>query len=246
MKYGSDQVAFFLISGLDVVGCLTEFEDKREARTEETHTLGDSWVEHTAVGARQSEITQSGFYDDAAGSIHDALSSGPGATSVLCFGLEGTATGAAFSGYSQGVQVDYQRQAERDALTKAKATYRAAGPVEEGKVLVSWSKPGSTGIKGKVDLGASSTGLSAYLQWAAASGEANIRIMNSASGGTSWQELMVFTKTVKGSHGAERLTTTGDVKRYVALDITTASATGKIAALNVMAGVVPKHIADTT
>ena len=235
-KYGSDQCSFFLVAGLDVVGTLTEFEDRREARTEETHTLGDAWAEHSFVGVREGEITQSGFYDDDAGSVHDVLSSGPGATNVLSYCLEGTATGKNFVGWAGGVQVNYHRIAERDALTKAKASYKGNGPIEQGKTLFPYKAVGSTGRKNTVDNLVSSTGGAGYLQYNASAGECNVRILHS-SNDVAFADLIVFTKTASG-HAGERITTTGSIKRYTAVDFTTASATGTIAALNAFVGLV--------
>lgn len=239
MKYGSDQVSFFLIAGLDVVGTLTEFEERREARTEESHGMGVGWAEHAFVGVREAEITQSGFYDDAAGSVHDALSSGPGTTAILCYGLEGTATGAEFVAFDGGVQVNYQRQTERDGLTKAQAAYRTGNRVEQGIVLHTYKAVGSTGRKGIVDLGATSTGAAGYLAYNASAGECNVRILHGASDNSSWEDLFTFTRLSSG-HGAQRLSSTGDIKRYVCVDFTTATATGAISALNAFVGFVQK------
>ena len=235
-RYSAADVSWFLVAGLDVVGTLTEFEDNREARTEETHTLGDSWAEESFVGVRQGEITQQGFYDDAVGSVHDVLSSGPGTTNILSYCLEGTATGKNFVGWAGGVQVSYQRQAVRDALTKAKATYKGAGPIEQGKVLFPYKAAGSSFGKPSVDGLVSSTGGAGYLQYNASAGEAKVKILHS-SDDAAFATLFTFTKISSG-HGAERLTTTGVIERYTAANFTTASATGAIAALNAFVGLV--------
>lgn len=236
-RYGSPDVSWFLIAGLDVVGTLTQFDDSREARTEETHTLGDAWAENSFVGVRSGEITQEGFYDDAAGSIHDALSSGPGSSNILSYCLEGTATGRNFVGWSAGVQVNYERQAQRDALTKAKAGYKGNGAIEQGKTLFPYKAVGSTGRKNSVDNGASSTnGGFGYLHYNASAGEANVRILHS-SDDLSFADLIVFAKISSG-HGAERVAVAGNIKRYTAADFTTASATGAIAALNAFVGLI--------
>jgi hypothetical protein len=246
-RYGSDKVSFFLIAGLDVVGTLTEFEDRREARTEECHTLGDGWVEYATVGVKEAEITQTGFYDDVAGSVNDALSSGPGASNTLAYSLEGTATGAEFVAYGEGVQVNYQRLAERDALTKAKATYRLGpgGRAEHGLIMHTY-KPYVDDYEayvGVLDMGAAATGAAAYFAYKCTAGEVNAKIMHSASAGnTSYTALLEFTKTTSGgAHGAERKSTTGTVKRYVCAQISTASATGPApGALSCFVGFVPK------
>lgn len=238
MPRSSPDVSFFLISGLDVLGTLTDFEDKVEAVTERSDALGDAWEENTFTGVRKGELSQNGFYDDAAGSVHDALSSGPGTTAILIYGLDGTATGTRFTAWN-GCQVNYNRLAERDALTKAKANYKSVGAVEVGKVLVPYKAPGATGAMGQVDCSASSTGAAGYLAWNATVGEAIVRIQHS-SDNSSWVNLMEFTKidTTNGSHGCQRMVTTAEIRRYVRADITTATATGSIANLKCFVGLV--------
>src|SRR3990167_7920980 len=128
---GSGDVAFFLIGGRDVLGTLTEITDNGvEAILEETHTFGDTWREFTPVGIRFAEMAQSGFFDDAAGSVHDALTTGPGVGRVLVYGIGGTATGAQFVGWANAMQVNYHRIVNREELHKAQASYRTNGPVD--------------------------------------------------------------------------------------------------------------------
>src|SRR3990167_7686867 len=98
-KYGSADLSFFLVDGLDVLGTLTTFDDRREAKTERVDVLGEACERHGYVGVRAGEISQEGFYDDAAGNVHDALSSGPGISRLLTYSLEGTATGKNFIGW---------------------------------------------------------------------------------------------------------------------------------------------------
>ena len=235
-KYGSPDVAFFLVDGLSLVGTLTEFSDQHEAVIEETTPLGTGWEEQTFAGVRKGEISQDGYYDDAAMSAHDALSSGPGTARILAYGLEGTATGKRFTAYQGAMQVNYERLSKRDELTKAKAQYKSSGQVEQGRVLFSYGAVGSTGRKNAYDGAASSTGAAGYLSYNATAGEANVRIMHS-SDNITYAALFVFAKIASG-HGAERVVTTGVIERYVAADFTTATATGSIGALNAMVGIV--------
>ncbi len=239
-RYGSDKVSFFLINGLNVVGTLTEFDQRLEAKTEETHGLGDAWAEHTFIGVRDAEIQQSGFYDDAAGSANDALSSGPGSSAVLCYSLEGTASGAGFVAWSGGLQINYQRGPEKDALTKAKAGYKlgAGGLIEQGKTIWPYKQVAATGLSSgaAVDHGACSTGGAGYLQYNATAGECIVRLKQSPDG-NSWADLFEFSKTASG-HGAQRMATTGVIQRYTAVDFTTATATGSVGDLYAFVGLV--------
>ena len=69
---GSADVAFFLLGGYDILGTITQIDDRAEALLEETHALGDAWREQSFVGVRQSEISQDGFYDDVMDSVRYA------------------------------------------------------------------------------------------------------------------------------------------------------------------------------
>ena len=234
----SKDVAFFLIGGRDVLGSLTEIEDKGvEAVIQETNPFGIAWGTHEFVGIRNWGLTQRGFLDDAAGAVHDALSTGPGVSRVLCYGIGGTATGAQFIGAAGAMQVNYNRIFTRNELSKAEAEYNGNGPVDyNGKIIRTYKVHASTGRTTATPLGelASSTGGVGYLQYNATAGEANIRMIHS-SDDVTYATLFTFSKTASG-FGAERLTTTGVIERYTAYDVTTASATGAITALNAFMG----------
>ena len=242
---GAADVAFFQVGGFELLGSVTNFTDKSEAVLVESHALGDAWKEQTFAGVRAAEITQDGFYDDAVDGAHAALSTGPGVGRVLVYGLEGTATGAGVVCWSNAMEVNYQRIAARDDLVRAKAVYRSNGPVESGKLLRTYKPTGAsgatTGGSSGVDNGASTPayttavavgGGAGYFSWnATANVEGNFRILDSADNLT-FATLLTFTKTTSGGtstapvRGAERLTTTGAIQRYTAVDYTTASATG--------------------
>ena len=241
-RRGSADVAFVLMSGWDVRGTLTAMAESKEAVIEQTDTLGDTWQEHSYVGVRRGTLQVDGFFDDNMGTSadavpgHGALTTGPGTAKVLCYGLDGTATGAEFVGWSSGMQAAYTCLAERGALHKVRANFQTAGPIDVGKILRTWKVHTATGdaTDAPVDWAVSTTGGAAYLQYSASAGEANIRVLHS-SDNITYATLFTFTKTASG-RSAERLTTTGVIERYTAVGVTTASATGAIAALNTMVG----------
>lgn len=237
-RRNSAEVAFFLIGGYNVLGTLTTINDRVEAVLEEGHTLGEEWKEEQFTGVRMAELTQEGFYDDAAGNVHDALSTGPGVSRILTYGIEGTATGAAYENYEGAMQVNYERLFSLGTLHKARATYRNNGTVERGKLVRTHKVHTATGATTgtPLDGAASSTGGAAVLQWQAATGEANIRMLHS-SDNVTYATLFTFAKVdATNGRGAERLTTTGVIERYTAYDATTATATGEITALTAMMG----------
>ncbi len=221
---GSADVASLIIDGIDILGTVTEITDKQSALTEETHTLGDSWVEHSYVGVRQFEISQSGFYDDAALSAHAALATGPGNSSrVLTYQPAGTASGAPFKGMS-AVQVDYSVEPARGVLHKAMASYigGAAARSDEGKTLFTHKALGadSATVGPSVDHGASTTGggagyfqLTAFTSGALATGT-RTRIQHS-SDNVTFADLITFTIATAAPFGQRsQLGSTVVVERY--------------------------------
>lgn len=219
MFRGSADCAFFLLGGYDILGYQTQIEDLHEALLEESHTLGDAWREQSYVGVRQADFSQEGFYDDAVNANHDALSTGPGVSRVLCFGPAGTATGAPFTGYTGAMEIQYQRMVSRGALHKARATYRGSGKVDEGKIL--WTHKGtvaSSTNSGSIDAGASSTGGAAYFQLSSFTSAVNAtgvraRVQHS-SDDVTFADLVTFTVATAAPYG-ERIETTATVERYL-------------------------------
>lgn len=229
--YGSDKVGFFLLGGYNLVGTLTQFTDKLEAVTEETHTLGDSWREQAGVGVRHAEITQSGFYSDGANSAHEALMAGLGTSArVLCYTLEGNTTGKNFIGWEGAQQIDYTRVHTREELHKAEAVYRSNGRVEQGKILYPLTSAGTSGgnttANGMDGTASSTAGGIGYLQITAltestATGFA-VDIMHSA-------DNLTFTSYIgfalASGPTAERKSSTVALQRYTAVKWAGATAT---------------------
>ncbi len=134
-KYTGADVGFILVGGYSVLGAVTQFTDKITAQSEESHSLGTSWVERTFVGVRGGEWTQSGFFDDAAGWVNEALAAGLATSKVLNYTVETNTAGKNFIGFSGALGVDYTKSPARGALTKAAVNYAGNGIVEEGKIL---------------------------------------------------------------------------------------------------------------
>lgn len=216
---GSADVAFFLLGGYDILGYQTEISDAHEALLEESHTLGDAWREQSYVGVRQADFSQDGFYDDAVNANHDALSTGPGVSRVLCYGPAGTATGAPFTGYAGAMQVDYDRIVSRGALHKARATYRGSGRVDEGKIL--WTHKGtntSSTNSGAIDTSVSTTGGVGYFQLSsftsAALATGVLARVQHSSDNVTFADLISFTAAA-AAPTAQRIETTAVVERWL-------------------------------
>ena len=231
-KYGSDKAQLALINGYDILSSLTSWTDKREAKIEETHTLGDSWVEQTYTGVRSAEWTQEGFYDDGVNSAHEALSANLSTSKVLVFGVEGNTTGKEFVGFTGALQIDYERIVSRGELHKAKATYKGNGQVDQGKILHPLQGRTASGntTAGAIDFGTSNvSGGAGYFQLTSFSSGAGTtallaKIMDSPDNLT-FTSRMAFT-AASAAPLAERKSTTVAWQRYAAVKWSGASGDG--------------------
>lgn len=234
---GAADVASLLVDGRDILGTVTQLNDKQFALTEETHALGDAYVEHSFTGVRRAEITQEGFYDDAANSAHAALGQhttgstvlGPGnSTRVLTYQAEGTATGANFKGMT-AVQIDYAVEPGRAVFHKAKATYWSNGRFDQGKVLQTFRATAGTSAEvgaavQRVDAsgGAVTTsttgGGAGYFQMSAFTSAALATAVQSriqhSSDNITYADLITFTSATAAPF-AQRATVSGGVEAYL-------------------------------
>lgn len=224
-KYGSDD-AFILVDGYDLTGFSTEFTDTKEAQLEESHTLGDSWVENAYVGVKSANIQQSAFYDDAALATSAALVGSVGSTRVLCYGLEGNTIGKKMVGYQGALQGNVSRVVTRGELHKVNVQYQGSGQVSETVILHELSAETANGDTDaeSYDGGAqSSSGGTAFLQVTALTlggyDDVTITVIDDADNSGSFGTLVSFTD-VSTAPTAERVTVAGTVERYLAVSWT--------------------------
>jgi len=240
-KYGSDQVGFFLVDGYDILGTVTEFNDEREALIEEVTALGDSWQAQAFTGVRRAELSQQGYFDDAANSAHAALEGNEGTARILTYGVEGNEAGKRFTGYEGAMQVNYERVVTRGELHKANARYLGSGAVDVGRILRAQAVVTASGntTGDSYDSSASSTnGGVGYLQLpvldVTGASALSVRILDSADDLT-FAELVAFTNT-SAAPDAERKAVTGSVDRYLAVDWNGTSASAFPASAEFMVG----------
>lgn len=221
MRYGSKDVAFFLLDGYSILGTMTQFSDTLTALTEDITVLGEEWVEHGFTGNKQAAITQQGFFDDDSDSVNDALNGAEGTARVLCYGLAGNTAGKAFTGYSGAMQATYERVATVKAFHKANASYQGSGVVEEGVIVHALGAETTDGDSeaASLDSGAGTTsGGAGYLQVTDLTlggyDDATITILDSADD-TTFAALVTFTD-VSAAQTAERIEVAGSVGRYIA------------------------------
>ena len=219
----SSKDCLLLVDGYDVMGEMTEVTDAVEAITEESTPFGEEWEKHKYVGLQSAELSQSGFFEDGAASVNEALNEKQGENRIYCLGYQGNTTGKAFAGFEGALQATFERVASKGTLHKANASYMGAGKVEEGRILHALAEraaDGDTEAAGtRVDNGAQTTaGGSAYLQVTGLDlgGHTNVVIkVRDSADGTTWDDLETFT-AVTSSPAVERKIKAGTIRRYLA------------------------------
>ena len=231
--------AWFYLPGYgDLAAYLTDFSDDHEAKTEEVTVLNSSFQQHAFVGVQSAEINLAGFYDDdsasgvrAPGGIAAALSSGLANNQVAAWGVEGTATGQRFMGWSGALTAKYEIGPARDSLTKVKANIKNSGRAEEGRVIRPLGAATATGFgAGNVaaasggqayNFGASNvSGAAAYLiitHLDATTSGLSVDIMHSPDNLTfsSYAGFSNVTATALNSSYGQRINSTVPIQQYV-------------------------------
>jgi len=215
-KYGSNDVAFFLVDGYDLTGLSTSLADTTSASLEETHALGDSYPEQTATGLQTAELTAEGFYDDATDGSNAALSGNETTSRVVCYGYQGNTIHKYMVGHTGAFGGTYTRAVSRGELHKASASWTVTGQKDTGQImhaLGSESATGTSAADGNAS-GSSASGGAGYLQVTVKSGTSptlDAKIRDSADNST-YADLISFTQATGVT--AERVTVSGTVNQY--------------------------------
>jgi hypothetical protein len=216
-KYGSADVGFFLVDGYDLTGVSTSLTDTTTATLEETHGLGDAWVEQTATGLQTATLAADGFFDDASDSVNAALSGSENTSRVVCYGYQGNTIHKLFIGHSGAFGGTYTRTASRNELHKAQASWTVTGQKDSsGQILHALGSESATGTAAADGnaTGSSASGGVGYLQVTAKSGTSPTlaaKIRDSADNST-YADLIAFTSATGVT--AERKTVSGTVNQY--------------------------------
>src|SRR5512139_4081615 len=72
-KYASKDVGFALIGSYSMLGATSTFDDAVSLKLNETYSLGESDETYWSSGAKQTEITQEGWFDDVVLGWHNAF-----------------------------------------------------------------------------------------------------------------------------------------------------------------------------
>jgi len=144
-KWGSGNVAFIMADGYDLMGVSTELNVEKKATVEDITPFGTSFRNKMSANLMDATITQNGWYDDATGSMNEALVSTVGSSRVFAFGLEGNTAGKNCTCFQGAVQTDYQRLAAVGSIHKANCTYELNGQVDECKIVASHTSRSTAG-----------------------------------------------------------------------------------------------------
>jgi len=230
LKSGPD--AFLYVGGYNITGDLTEFKDHLEAKTEEVTVLNSSYQLNAPVGTKMAKLELAGFYNDAALAGVAALANTQvGTVRVAVYGVEGTATGKRFVGWSGALTAHFERIVARDAISKITARFENNGIVEPGVVLRPLAAATATGFGvgnaasasgPAIDFGTSNvSGAAAYLMMTHSSGATSsgvsVEIMHSVDHETwaSYGGFSNVTATGPNSSWAQRINSTAPIQRYV-------------------------------
>jgi len=122
-KYSSAQCGFFLIGGYSLLATTSKIEDVVQLKLGETYVLGDADESLWSSGAKQTTVTQEGYFDDATNSIHEALKDLPVLALPMSIAPHGNTNAAAIDLYQSVQRVGYTRQLTVGDITKANGTY---------------------------------------------------------------------------------------------------------------------------
>lgn len=230
--YGSADIGFVILDGMDLVSNLTDFSDDAEAVIEETTVLGAPWMLNAAPGLNKYTFNANGFYDDADNLSVEALvgSSGSsggniGSTRVLTYAPATNALGKRFVGATIN-EVKVARVPSRGALHKINASFVGNGRQEDGNIISPFgAKTGSTGNSQATsyDGGSSSTrGGAGYYQQSTITLDTSTNFVVSlrhSSDNITFATLLTFTGSTVSRQFGERMPTaasTTPVERYLA------------------------------
>lgn len=217
-KYGGAQVGFVLVDGYDLLGYSTEVDSNIEAMLEESHTLGDGWLEQSFVGIRSFTFNQKGFYDDELLiSSNAALVGSVGSNRLVCLGLAGNTLGNKFIGFEGPAQSNFRRVATRGALHKGDADFAGSGQVDEGVIIQPLGALAGADGTAVDNTALTSNGGVGYMQATAlvlgGFTSVTLKIRHSADNVT-YADLVTFAN-ITAVPAKERLTVAGTVNRYL-------------------------------
>ncbi len=217
----SSKDCVLLVDGFNVLGVNTDIAITVEAITEESTPYGADWEEHKYIGLQRAEVTQEGYFDDAAGSSNDALNEKQGEERIICLGFEGNTIGQKFNGFEGALQTKFTRIGSRGSLHRANAEYNGSGFNEDGKILHALTQRTADGDTKStpVEHGTDTPdGGTAYLQVTQLDrgGYDDVTIRVLERNGATWATLQEFVDV--DATGAQRIEVAGTIEQDLAVE----------------------------
>jgi len=133
-KYSSKDVGFFLLGGYSLLGSTSKIEDTVELKLTETYVLGDADEAYWSSGAKKTDVTQEGWFDDATNSVHEAFKSLPVLALPMTIAPHGNTGGAVIDIYQSVQRVGYDVLLAVPEVTKAVGRYGVWYGKKNGKI----------------------------------------------------------------------------------------------------------------
>lgn len=142
-KYDSSQVGFALLGSYSMLGATSKFDDAVTLKLNETYALGETDESFWSGGAKQTEITQEGWFDDAVLGWHNAFIDLPVVGLPMTIAPHGNvinrpaspAEGTAIDIYQSVQRVGYTVQVATSEVTKMQARYGCWYGKRRGKLV---------------------------------------------------------------------------------------------------------------
>ena len=125
----SADVGFVLLAGYDVMGLITDMDEKAEAMLEQSDGLGADSDEYSAVGMTKFDLSLDGFYDDTLVKAIEALSG----KQVMMYAPSGNVIGRECVGLN-AIRSTVTRGPSKDELTKAQMAFKSDEGPDVGQV----------------------------------------------------------------------------------------------------------------
>ncbi len=154
--WGSDKVGFFLVGPYNLCAVTGKIERGAELKLKDTTPLGVKAEEYSSSGVRGVTLTQEGWFDDAANSMHDALKDVPATFNTLMLAPSGNIKGSKLMACAGMLKVGYKIGVEVSNVHGANGVYSVSSAIQEGLIVLDLAELAGDGNSDAqyVDLGA--------------------------------------------------------------------------------------------
>ena len=136
-KYGSGDVAFFLVDGLNMLpSAFRGMSFGVKLLTQLTNGFGTTSKANTPNGISEYSLSMDeALLDTLTGATHATLKAMSAASRIVCWGVEGNAAGKHASMAAASYLVGYVPTAANETLIKAKVEHLISGVIDDGEIV---------------------------------------------------------------------------------------------------------------